>query len=90
LGYSCSGGASCIPFPGQGGLYRSPQGECRTAGILGIAALVFIGHIFSGLTTLQVAAAGHAVAIMRSALLASALVWHMRRRCLGLTSQGTS
>ena len=60
----------------------------RIGAMLGIAALVFIGHIFSGLTTLQVAAVGHAVAIMSSALLASALVWHTRRRCPGLTRQG--
>ena len=50
----------------------------RVAATLSFAALVFGGHLFSGLTTLQVAPVGHAVAMASSALLGSLLVWRMR------------
>ncbi len=51
----------------------------RVAAAIGFAALVFGGQIFSGLSTLQVAAVGHTVAIGSSALLGSVLVWQVRR-----------
>lgn len=45
----------------------------RGVGVVGLAVLVFPGHIFAGLTTLQVAAVGHAVAIVCAALLGGVL-----------------
>lgn len=52
----------------------------RAAAALGFAALIFAGQIFSGLSTLQVSAVGHTVAITSSALLGSVLVWQIRRK----------
>jgi hypothetical protein len=51
----------------------------RVAATIGLGVLIFAGHIFYGLSTLQVAAVGHAVAILSSALLGSVLAWHVRR-----------
>lgn len=51
----------------------------RLAAALGFAVLVFAGGIFSGLSTLQVAAVGHTVAITSSALLGGVLAWQVRR-----------
>ena len=49
------------------------------AAALDFAALVLGGHIFSGLSKLDVAAVGHTTAIMVSVLLASLLAWQRRR-----------
>jgi hypothetical protein len=51
----------------------------RVAATADLAILVFIGRIFSGLSTLQVAAVGHTTAIAVSAVLGSLLVWQKRR-----------
>jgi hypothetical protein len=51
----------------------------RVAAALDFAALVLGGHIFSGLSKLDVAAVGHTTAIMVSVLLASLLAWQRRR-----------
>ena len=51
----------------------------RAAAALGLAGLVMAGHILSGLSTLQVAAVGHATAIASSALAGSVLTWRVRR-----------
>ena len=52
----------------------------RVAAALDFAALVFIGQIFSGLSTLDVPAVGHTTAIAVSVLLGSLLAWQLRRR----------
>ena len=57
-------------------LYGS--GLLRVAVTLSFATLVLGGHLFGGLTTLQVAPVGHAVAMASSVLLGSALIWRMR------------
>lgn len=51
----------------------------RAAAALSFVALVLVGHIFSGLSSLQVAAVGHSVAIMSAALVGSVLAWQVRR-----------
>ncbi len=51
----------------------------RIAATAGFAILVFAGHIFAGLTSLDVAAVGHTTAIAVAAALASLLVWQRRR-----------
>jgi hypothetical protein len=51
----------------------------RVAAAFGFAVLVFGGDIFSGLSTLRVAAVGHTVAITSSALIGSVLAWQVRR-----------
>jgi hypothetical protein len=51
----------------------------RVAAGLDFAALVFVGQIFSGLSTLDVPAVGHTTAIMVSVLLGSLLAWQVRR-----------
>jgi hypothetical protein len=52
----------------------------RVAAALDFALLVFIGQIFSGLSTLDVPAVGHTTAIAVSVLLGSLLAWQLRRR----------
>ena len=52
----------------------------RILAALDLALLVFIGGIFSGLATLQVAAVGHTTAIVTAVLLGSALTWRVHRR----------
>jgi hypothetical protein len=47
------------------------------------AALVFVSHIFAGLTSLHVAAVGHLTAIVTAAILGTALAF-MRR---GVTAE---
>ena len=47
--------------------------------------LVFVSHIFAGLTSLQVAAIGHLTAIATSAVLGSALALRARRVSCGTT-----
>jgi hypothetical protein len=51
----------------------------RMAATLDLAALVFVGHIFSGLSTLDVAAVGHTAAITTAVLLGGLLAWQVRR-----------
>ncbi len=51
----------------------------RAAAAADLAILVFIGRIFSGLSTLQVAAVGHTTAIVVAAVLGSLLGWQQRR-----------
>src|ERR1017187_5077677 len=58
-------------------LYGS--GPARMAATLDLAALVFVGHIFSGLSTLDVAAVGHTAAITTAVLLGGLLAWQVRR-----------
>lgn len=52
----------------------------RVLAALDLALLIFIGGIFDGLSTLQVAAVGHATAIVVAVLLGSVLTWRLRRR----------
>ena len=49
------------------------------AATLDFAALVLAGHIFSGLSTLDVAAVGHTVAITVAVPLGGLLAWQLRR-----------
>ena len=49
----------------------------RGAAVLDFAILVFFGHIFSGLSRLDVAAVGHLTAITVAAILGSLLVWRL-------------
>ncbi len=51
----------------------------RVAAALDFAVLVVGGHIFSGLSQLDVAAVGHTTAIAVSVLLGSLLAWQLRR-----------
>ena len=51
----------------------------RVAAALDFAVLVFVGHIFSGLSELDVAAVGHTTAMTVSVLLGSLLAWQARR-----------
>jgi Rhomboid-like protein len=51
----------------------------RVAAAADLLILIFIGQIFSGLTSLQVAAVGHATAIAVGAVLGSLLVWPRQR-----------
>jgi len=46
-----------------------------------LALMIFIGGIFSGLSTLQVAAIGHTTAIAVGASLGGFLAWRLRHRC---------
>ena len=59
----------------------------RILAALGLALLIFIGGIFSGLSTLQVDAVGHATAIVVAVLLGSVLTWRLRRRPGGAASR---
>jgi|HubBroStandDraft_3_1064219.scaffolds.fasta_scaffold32878_2 hypothetical protein len=52
----------------------------RAAAVADLALLTFIGGIFSGLTTLDVAAVGHVTAITTGAVASSLAVWQLRRR----------
>jgi len=49
----------------------------RGAAVLDFAILFFFGHIFSGLSRLDVAAVGHLTAITVAAILGSLLVWRL-------------
>jgi hypothetical protein len=51
----------------------------RVAAAADLAALVFVGHIFSGLSQLDVAAVGHTTAITVAVLLGGLLAWQLRR-----------
>ncbi len=51
----------------------------RVAAAVDLAILVFIGQIFAGLSTLQVAAVGHATALVVGAGLGGLLIWPRRR-----------
>jgi hypothetical protein len=51
----------------------------RLAAALDLVALVFVGHIFSGLSRLDVTAVGHTAAITVAVLLGSLLAWQLRR-----------
>jgi hypothetical protein len=50
----------------------------RAAAALDFAVLVFAGHIFSGLSRLDVAPVGHLTAMVTAAILASFMVWRRR------------
>ncbi len=52
----------------------------RVAAAADLLILVFPGRIFSGLSSLQVAAVGHATALAVGVILGSLLVWQRRRR----------
>jgi hypothetical protein len=52
----------------------------RCAAALDLAALVFIGGIFSGLSQLAVAPVGHVTALITGCALGGLLVWQRRRR----------
>jgi Rhomboid-like protein len=52
----------------------------RAAAAIALAGLSVVGHIFSGLASLQVAPVGHATALFVGATLGSALAWDRRRR----------
>jgi membrane associated rhomboid family serine protease len=52
----------------------------RAAAAVNLFLLVYVGNIFGGLSTLEVAAVGHAAALTVSVLLGSLLVWRLRRR----------
>ncbi len=52
----------------------------RIVAALGLFLLIVVGGIFSGLSTLQVAAVGHATAIVIGTLLGSFLTWRLRRQ----------
>jgi hypothetical protein len=54
----------------------------RVAAAVDLAILVFAGRIFSGLSTLQVAAVGHTTAIAVSVVLGTMLVWRVRRKAV--------
>jgi rhomboid family protein len=51
----------------------------RVAAAVDLAVLVFIGQIFAGLSTLQVAAVGHATALVVGAVAGGLLAWQRRR-----------
>jgi hypothetical protein len=51
----------------------------RGAAAVAFAALIFAGHIFSGITHLTVTPVGHATALFVGATLGSFLVWQRRR-----------
>ena len=51
----------------------------RLAAAADLAILVFIGQIFAGLSTLQVAAVGHATALAVGAIAGGVLSWQRRR-----------
>jgi hypothetical protein len=51
----------------------------RVAATIDLAILVFVGQIFSGLTSLDVAPVGHVTAMVTAAVLGSFLVWRLRR-----------
>lgn len=51
----------------------------RIAAAADLLLLIFVGGIFSGLSTLQVAAVGHTTSILVAAVLGSALAWRLRR-----------
>jgi hypothetical protein len=52
----------------------------RAAAAAVLAALIFIGQIFSGISQLQVTPVGHATALFAGATLGSLLAWQRRRR----------
>jgi len=54
----------------------------RAAAAADLALLVFVGHIFAGLSQLQVSAVGHATALATGAVLGGAVTWrrHGQRR----------
>jgi hypothetical protein len=51
----------------------------RLAATLDFVTLIFLGHIFSGLSTLDVTAVGHTAAITVAVLLGTLLAWQLRR-----------
>ena len=58
----------------------------RIAAGLDLLLLITVGGIFSGLSTLQVAAVGHATSIVVAAMLTSAMAWRIRRVTWGSES----
>src|ERR1700722_10545524 len=52
----------------------------RCAAALDLAALIFVGDIFGGISHLAVAAVGHATALFTGCTLGSLLAWQRRRR----------
>jgi hypothetical protein len=52
----------------------------RAAAALDLVLLIFIGHIFAGLSRLQVSAVGHVTALLTGALLGTFLVRQRRRK----------
>ena len=52
----------------------------RAAAALDLALLVFVGNIFGGLSSLDIAAVGHLTAIIVGVVGGSLLVWQRRRR----------
>jgi hypothetical protein len=52
----------------------------RIVAVIGLALMIVVGGIFSGLSTLQVAAVGHTTAIVINAALGGFLAWRLRRR----------
>lgn len=55
----------------------------RAAAAIDLALLVFAGHIFGGLSNLDVAAVGHTTAMIVAAVIGSLLAWQARRRARG-------
>jgi hypothetical protein len=51
----------------------------RAAAALDLALMIFVGQIFAGLTSLQVAAVGHLTALLVGAVLGGVLVWRQGR-----------
>lgn len=52
--------------------------SARLAAAAGLAILVFVGQIFAGLSTLQVAAVGHATALLAGTVAGGLLAWQRR------------
>jgi hypothetical protein len=52
----------------------------RALALADLAVLVFAGHIFAGLSQLQVSAAGHLTALLTGAALGGVLTWRRRGR----------
>jgi hypothetical protein len=52
----------------------------RAAAALDLVLLIFIGHIFAGLSHLQVSAVGHVTAMVTGAALATFLIGQRRRK----------
>jgi Rhomboid-like protein len=53
----------------------------RALALADLAVLVFAGHIFAGLSQLQVSAVGHLTALLTGALLGGVLTWRRRGPC---------
>jgi len=61
----------------------------RAAAALDFALLIFVGHIFQGLSRLELAPVGHLTALITGAIVGSFLIWQRQRKarvCPGHTS----